>query len=201
MVKLYFSFYKWWNGETSICCNGDMVKLYNGESFFLGKYFHRWKNGEMVKKINNKMNSMVRLNYCVGYQLFFSLLDFRTARQWWPSWKVWGISHMLYMVSAGLPPILSCHLSIFLMVKWCNGEMIRDGAAMMVRLFCCGNSICALEWIFPRENCPGQKIVVGENSVLSGKNPGGHVVGDGPRIFRFLGQLLKTLDTQLGRKL
>ena len=28
------------------------------------------------------------------------------------------------------------------MVKWCNGEMIPDGAAMMARQFCCRN--CAI---------------------------------------------------------
>ena len=33
------------------------------------------------------------------------------------------------------------------MAKWFNGDMIPDGAAMMVRLFYHGNSICILEWI------------------------------------------------------
>ena len=41
---------------------------------------------------------------------------------------------MLSLVSAGLLLIMLCHLSIFLMAKWCNGEIIPDGAVMMMRL-------------------------------------------------------------------
>ena len=51
-----------------------MVKVSNGESFF--NTFPSMENGEMVKKINNTMNYMVIFNFCVGYQLCFSLLDF-----------------------------------------------------------------------------------------------------------------------------
>ena len=50
------------------------------------------------------------------------------------------------------------------MMKWCNGEMIPDGAVMVVRLFRRGDSILALEWLLslewisPRDNCPGGKL-------------------------------------------
>ena len=82
---MFFSFSKWWNGETSIWCNGDMVKLSNGESSF-GETLPSMKNREMVKKINNTMNSMVRFNCCVGYQIYLSRFDFLPACQWCTSW-------------------------------------------------------------------------------------------------------------------
>ena len=174
---------------------------------FFGTHFHLWQNGEMVKKSNNTMNFMVRFNCCMGYQLCFSLLYFWPARQLWPSWRVWGSSHVLYLVSAGLPPILSCHLSVFPMVKWFNGEIIPDGAVMMVRLFCCGDSICVLEWILLLEwfFSPGT-IFLGGNCgwsefPLHEGNPGGHVPGDVLGSFLPPGKLLTTLDTILGRKL
>ena len=96
--------------------NGEMVKLVYGVMViwwnfpmvdrFFGTHFHRWRNGEMVTKINNIMNGTVRFNFGVGYQLYFSLFDFLPARQWCPSWQVWGISPVLSLVSADLPHIL-----------------------------------------------------------------------------------------------
>ena len=73
----------------------------------------KWWNGEMVKKINNKMNCMVIFNCCMDYQLCLSLLDLLPECQWWPYWQVWGSLPVLSLVSAGLPHILSCHLSVF----------------------------------------------------------------------------------------
>ena len=92
----WFLFSKWCNGKIIIWCNGDMVKLSNGESFF-GTHFHRWRNGEMANKINSTMSCMVRFNCCVDYQIGFILLDFCPSYQLWPSWRVWGISTVLYM--------------------------------------------------------------------------------------------------------
>ena len=67
----------------------------------------------MVKKINSKINCMVRFNCCMGYHPGFSLLYFLPARQLWPPWRIWGISTVLYMMSSVPPHILPCHLSVF----------------------------------------------------------------------------------------
>ena len=160
MVNQYI-LHIWWNNEIIIGCNGDMVKLSNGEYFFR-THFHQWRNGEMVKKINNTMNCMVRFNCCMGYQLCFSLLGFLQARQWWPYWQLWGSSTMLSMVSAGIPSILSCHLSVF-SDGW-SGVMVR-WFMMVQRLWwdifvaaILPSAICyqqLLEWFFSPALCSG----------------------------------------------
>ena len=121
----------------------------------------------------------------------------------------YGAAHLCYLWCL-LVYLIFCHATspFFLTMKWCNGEMIPDGAVMMVILFGRGDSICALYWFFLLEWIPpppGQfswaKIVVGSNLVFPGQNYGGHVPGDGTVNFRSPGQLLTTLDTLLGQKL
>ena len=92
-----------------------MVNFSYGESFFL----HISIDGEMVKNINSTMNCMVRFNCCMGYQLGFSLLDFFPSLQLWSSWKVWGSSPVLSLVSDGLPYILYFHLYVLF-----DGEVV-----------------------------------------------------------------------------
>ena len=103
------------NGEMVKSVSGVMVIWWNCPTvnLFEGGNFHRWRNGKMVKKINNTMNCMVGFNFCMAYRLCFSLLDFLPARQWWPSCQVWGSSHVLSLVSSDIHPIMSCHLSVF----------------------------------------------------------------------------------------
>ena len=114
-VKWCNDFFRFPNGEMLKPVYGVMVIWWNSPILnrFFGTHFHRWWNGEMANKINNTLNFMARFNCCMVYQLCFSLLDFRPERQWWPSWRVWGSSPILSLVSAGLPHIMSCHLSIF----------------------------------------------------------------------------------------
>ena len=136
------------------------------------------------------MKCMVRFNFCIGCQLCFSLLDFWPACKWRPSWRVWGISHLLYLVYDGLPHILLCHLSVFPMAKWCNGEIIPDGAVMMVRLFRRGNLICALKWILsldwtppPQNNCTGRQLKLELISSFRDRVPGDMSRGAVPGLF------------------
>ena len=66
----------------------------------------------MVQKFINTMNYTIIFKCCIGYQIYFSLIGFWPARQWWPSWRVWGSSLMLSLVSVGIPPFLPYHLSV-----------------------------------------------------------------------------------------
>ena len=66
--------------------------------------------------------------------------------------------------------------TFFLMVKWCNDEMISDGASMMVILFFCGNSICALE-------CTGWKLSLERILSSRDKIPGDMSRGTVPVAF------------------
>ena len=67
-------------------------------------------------------------------------------------------------MSADLPPIPSCHLYVYPMVKWFNIEMITDIAALMVRQFCRGKFVISNLRIgvnyFVGANSPPQELVL-----------------------------------------
>ena len=169
-----------------------MVKFSNNEWFFWTN-FHWWLTVEMVKKFNSKMNCMVRFNCCMGHQIGFSLLDFCPSRQWYPSRWVWGSSHVLSLLSDGLPPILSFHLSVF-----SDGEVVQwwDDS-----WWCSDDGKTLLSWRFNLRVgihfIVGVDFVVGANFVFPGQYPVGHVRGGCPGGFRAQGHLLTTLDTLL----
>ena len=121
-----------------------MVKVSNGKYLF-GTHFHSWQNGEMVKKINNTMNCMVRFNCSVGYQLCLSLLGFdQNANDGYPD--EYGTAQLCYLWYL-LVYVIFWHVTSKFspIAKWCNGEMIPDSAVIMVRLFCHVISILVLE--------------------------------------------------------
>ena len=112
------------------------------------------------------MNCMVRFNCCMGYQIGFSLLGFvQHANDVHPDHC--GATHLCYIWCLLLYLILCLFTFPFtLMLKWCNGEMIPDGAAMMVRQFRCGKFVIKNLRVVVN-------FVVGENFV-----PQGVVLGD-----------------------
>ena len=122
IVMCQYGFRKKWcndffcfpNGETVKSLYGIMVIWWNCPmvNHFFGIHFHRWRNGEITKKINSTMNCMVIFNCCMGYQLGFIIINFCPEHQLWPPWQVWGRPPVLYLLSAGLTPIISCNFSI-----------------------------------------------------------------------------------------
>ena len=71
----------------------------------------------------------------MGYQIGFSLLDFfQRANDDHPD--EYGVAHLCYLLCLLVSLIFYFFISIFYpMVKWCNEEMITDGAVMMVIIF------------------------------------------------------------------
>ena len=113
MIFFIFQMVKWWNHYMVWWWYGE---IFQGWFFFTtnsidGEIMKRG-NGKMVEKTNIRMNCVMRSNCWMVYQLGFILLDFLPAQKWFPSWLLRGSSNVLYMVSDGIPLILSFHLFI-----------------------------------------------------------------------------------------
>ena len=129
-----------------------MVKLSNGESFFLGG--HISIDGKMVKwRRKPIIQLIVWLDLTVAWVISYvsvSLIFGQHTNDGHPD--EYGEDHLFYLWCLLVYILLwRATYTFFLMVKWCNGEMVSGGAVMMVRLFCRGDSIRALELILSLE--------------------------------------------------
>ena len=89
---------------------------------------------------------MVRLDLTLAWVISYIsvyLIFYQHANDVHPD--KYGASHLCYLWCLLICLIFCCATSLFpLIVKWCNCEMIPDGAVLMVILFHRGNSICTL---------------------------------------------------------
>ena len=139
MLKSWYGEILMWLDDLnmSICFGGVMVILFcgvfkmlkcsNDSSSYFGSNFHWWwfgeimfrEYGEMVNKINSKMNFMVIFDWLLGYHIGFSILSFHSEWQFYWSWWLWGGSPVESMDYNGLPLIMSCRFYVL-----SNGELV-----------------------------------------------------------------------------
>ena len=156
-----------------------MVKFSNGESFFgthisVDDEMLKWWKKSIIQWIVWLDSTVVWVIKYVSVYLIF----YQDANDGHPD--EYGGDHLFYLWCLLVYILLwRATYTFFLMVKWCNGEMVSGGAVMMVRLFCRGDSIRALElilsleWIFFPVQFSCAKIVVGENFIFLRGNPRG----------------------------